>query len=83
MTPSPSQAASRLVDAIALLEAERDALLADNRQLREHEADMIRRAYRRGYLAGRAASRRGAPAVTNPERNARGWVRETLSQGAD
>lgn len=45
----------------------------------EREADMIRRAYRRGYIAGRASQRRGAPAVTNPERAARTWVRETLA----
>lgn len=43
-----------------------------------YEGDLVRRAYRRGYLAGRAAQRRGAPAVTNPERAARGWVRQAV-----
>lgn len=40
--------------------------------------EVVRKAYRRGYLAGRGAQRRGAPAVTNPERHARTWVREAI-----
>lgn len=66
----------RLADAVALLEAERDHLAARVRELEAHQSDVARRMYRRGYLAGRAAQRRGAPAVTNPERHARGEARE-------
>lgn len=45
---------------------------------REGEA-AVREAYRRGYFAGRAAKRRGAAEVADPERHARGWVREVLA----
>jgi len=45
---------------------------------REVEA-AVREAYRRGYFAGRAAVRRGAVEVADPERLARGWVREVLA----
>ena len=44
----------------------------------ERERETARVMYRRGYLAGHAARRRGAPAVTNPERHARGELRELL-----
>ena len=43
------------------------------------EGEAVRAAYRRGYYAGRASQRRGAPAVDDPERRARGWVREVLA----
>jgi hypothetical protein len=43
------------------------------------EGEAIRAAYRRGYFAGRAAQRRGAPAIENPERHARGWIRQALT----
>jgi hypothetical protein len=43
------------------------------------EGEAIRAAYRRGYFAGRAAQRRGAPAVEDPERHARGWIRKALA----
>jgi hypothetical protein len=43
------------------------------------EGEAIRAAYRRGYFAGRASQRRGAPAVDEPERHARGWIREALA----
>jgi hypothetical protein len=43
------------------------------------EGEAIRAAYRRGYFAGRAAQRRGAPAVEDPERHARGWIRKALT----
>jgi hypothetical protein len=43
------------------------------------EGEAIRAAYRRGYFAGRASQRRGAPAVDDPERHARGWIREVLT----
>jgi hypothetical protein len=43
------------------------------------EGEAIRAAYRRGYFAGRAAQRRGAPAVDDPERHARGWIRKALT----
>jgi hypothetical protein len=45
----------------------------------ERERDIARRMYRRGYLAGRAAQRRGAMVITNPERHARGELREILA----
>jgi len=44
-----------------------------------HEGEAVRAAYRRGYFAGRASQRRGAPAVPDPERHARGWIREVLA----
>ena len=43
------------------------------------EGEAIRAAYRRGYFAGRASQRRGAPAIDDPERHARGWIREVLA----
>jgi len=43
------------------------------------DGEAIRAAYRRGYYAGRASQRRGAPATPNPERHARGWIREALA----
>jgi ribosomal protein L13 len=43
------------------------------------EGEAVRAAYRRGYYAGRASQRRGAPAVPDPERHARGWIREVLA----
>jgi len=43
------------------------------------EGEAIRAAYRRGYFAGRAAQRRGAPAIEDPERHARGWIRQALT----
>ncbi len=46
-------------------------------QLRAGEA--VRAAYRRGYFAGRASQRRRAAAVADPERRARGWIREVLA----
>lgn len=68
-----------LADAVALLEAERDALRDEVKRLREREVEIGRKLYRRGYLAGRAAVRRGAPRETAPERHARGWAREMLT----
>jgi hypothetical protein len=41
--------------------------------------EVVRAAYRRGYFAGRASQRRGAAEVADPERHARGWVREVLA----
>jgi hypothetical protein len=73
-----------LVDGLLGLMAERDRLEVEVAELRARlalvpaEADVVRRAYRRGYLTGRAAQRRGEPAVTNPERQARGWVRQAV-----
>jgi hypothetical protein len=67
-----------LADAVALLEAERDDLRARVAVVTGRERDIARRMYRRGYLAGRAAQRRGAPAITNPERHARTELREIL-----
>jgi hypothetical protein len=59
---------------IAILDAK---LIEVTDQSRETET--IREAYRRGYFAGRQSQRRGAPAVPDPERHARGWVREVLA----
>lgn len=58
------------------LEAERDELTRKLDEVRAKLPGMVRGAYRRGYTTGRAAQRRGAVAVTNPEVEARGWVRE-------
>lgn len=76
--PHPPRAGA-LGDAVALLEAERDDLRARLAVVTEREQDIARRMYRRGYLAGRAAQRRGTPAVTNPERHARTELREILN----
>jgi hypothetical protein len=65
-----------IADSVALLEAERAALADRVRKLEGDQSDVARRMYRRGYLAGRSAQRRGAPAVTNPERLGRGETRE-------
>lgn len=46
----------------------------------EREAEIARRMYRRGYHAGRASARRGAPAVTNPESAAQGELRDILDR---
>jgi hypothetical protein len=43
------------------------------------EREAVRAAYRRGYFAGRASQRRGAAVVADPERHARGWIREVLA----
>lgn len=67
-----------LADQVALLEAERDDLAARVELLSGKLDGIVRKAYRRGYLTGRASQRRGAPQVTNPERHARTWVREAL-----
>ena len=59
---------------VAILDAK---LIQLTDQMLKDEA--IRAAYRRGYFAGRASQRRGAPAVDDPERHARGWIREALA----
>jgi hypothetical protein len=48
------------------------------RQQDHREAEVGRTMYRRGYLAGRAAQRRGAAVVPDPESRARGTAREML-----
>lgn len=69
--------------AVERMERERDELrglndllaarVAQLEDLHDRElSEKLRAAYRRGYLTGRAAKRRGAGAVTNPERAARG-----------
>jgi hypothetical protein len=63
---------------VAELERENDLLRAELERLTTRSADIGRRLYRRGYLAGRAAQRRGAVRETAPERHARGWAREML-----
>lgn len=68
-----------LAESVAVLEAERDQLAARLAEVEQREQDIARRMYRRGYIAGRAAKRRGAPLVTNPERHARGEIRGLLN----
>jgi hypothetical protein len=82
-----------IADMVRAVETDRDTLAALNdmlaRRLAELEDDerdaarkhreLLRQTYRRGYLAGRSAQRRGALHVTNPEVNARGWLREALA----
>lgn len=68
----------RLADHVSMLEDERDRLLVRVAELQRRQADVARRIYRRGYLAGRAAQRRGAPLTTAPERHARGELRQLL-----
>ena len=63
---------------VAELETELKVLRAELDRLYAREAEIGRKLYRRGYLAGRAAQRRGAPLTTAPERYARGWARETI-----
>ena len=67
-----------VVEAVMRLQIERDEALARLAEAEKREQDIARRMYRRGYIAGRAAKRRGAPAVTNPERNGRRETREIL-----
>lgn len=80
--------AGALVAQVAQLARERDEyarqvtildakLIELTDQMLKDEA--IRAAYRRGYHAGRASQRRGAPAVDEPERHARGWIRKALT----
>jgi hypothetical protein len=70
-----------IAEEVAALEAERDALarrcqvldaklieLSDDPERREE----LRKAYRRGYFAGRAAESRRELRITNPEANCRG-----------
>lgn len=77
-----------LVAEVAQLARERDELarrvaVLDAKLIevtdRTRESEAVRAAYRRGYFAGRASQRRGAAAVADPERHARGWVREVLT----
>jgi hypothetical protein len=73
-----------MVDGLLRLMAERDRLEIEVAALRKKlaavpaEADVVRKAYRRGYMAGRESQRRGAEAVTNPERTSRGWLRQAI-----
>lgn len=63
---------------VAAIEAENAALRREVQELRDREIEVGRKLYRRGYLAGRSAARRGAARETAPERHARGWAREML-----
>lgn len=67
--------ADRLLD--LAVEAER---LERLKRLEERFPELVRQAYRRGYLAGRASQRRGAPVAPSPEQTARGWVRKVCSK---
>ena len=83
-----ASAAGALVAEVAQLVRERDEFarqvaILDAKLIeltdRMLEGEAVRAAYRRGYYAGRASQRRGAPAVPDPERHARGWIREALA----
>lgn len=71
-----------VTEQVAALEAEVVRLRAIQANVDGHVADVARRMYRRGYLAGRAAQRRGAALTTAPERHARGELRTMLGEGA-
>lgn len=71
-----------LASQVAALEAERDELARRLAGHDRHTADVATRMYRRGYHAGYTVASRGAPAVTNPERNARGELRQMLKAAA-
>jgi hypothetical protein len=61
------------------VERERDEWRKRAEDAEARQQDVARTMYRRGYLAGRASQRRGDPAVTNPERHARGEARRLLA----
>lgn len=77
MTPLVEHSGS-VVEAVMRLQIERDEALVRLAEAEQREQDIARRMYRRGYLAGRAAKRRGEPAVTNPESRGRRETREML-----
>jgi hypothetical protein len=87
-TSGAAISAQALVAQVARLARERDELarrvaILDAKLIEvtdaQYEREVVRAMYRRGYFAGRAARRRGAPAAVHPERHARGWVREVLA----
>jgi hypothetical protein len=47
----------------------------------QERAAEIRRAYRQGYKTGYSAGRASSEELTNPERRARGWIREAIASG--
>jgi hypothetical protein len=91
--PSPATAAGvrsagTVVAQVAQLARERDELarrvaVLDAKLIEVTDlllgGETVRAAYRRGYFAGRASQRRGAAEVADPERHARGWIREVLA----
>ena len=74
-----SVALNELAARVAVLEAERNALIAEITGFREREVATGRKVYQRGYRAGWSAARRGASPETAPERHARGWARRMLA----
>ena len=74
-----SVALNELAARVAVLEAERNALIAEITGIREREVATGRKLYRRGYRAGSSAANRGAPPETTPERHARGWARRMIA----
>lgn len=77
MEPRSHESGS-VVEAVLRLQMERDEAVGRLADAQQREQDIARRFYRRGYVAGRAAKRRGAPALTNPERHGRRETREIL-----
>lgn len=77
VAPDEYRLTNQAVGIVAALMDEIEAKL--ERRYVEREAEIARTMYRKGYRAGRAAVRRGAPAVTNPERHARGDLRRMLN----
>lgn len=70
---------------------ERDARIAELKatvarldlEAKAGRPEVARLAYRRGYLTGRAAKRRGAPANPSPEYHARGFLRQLMLEPAN
>ncbi len=67
---------------------ERDARIAELKatvaclelEARAGQPQLVRLAYRRGYMTGRAAKRRGAPVNPSPEYATRGFLRQLMRE---
>jgi hypothetical protein len=75
-SPALLRAAATEIEA---LRAYCDQLVVEKGALIDHQRAALRAMYRRGYFAGRASAKAGHPEVTNPERRARGAVRQLLT----
>lgn len=65
---------------VRALEAENTTLRVALADAHAGQAELVRRTYRRGYVTGRSSVRRGQPASTAPERQARGETRTLLTE---